>query len=387
MYPRIYKYLESNSFFLFGPRGSGKTSLLKSYLSPDKTFWFNFLDDELYQRLSAHPKLFEQVILQNCRPGQWIVCDEIQRVPGLLNYVHHLIEEKKFKFALTGSSARKLKRGGANLLAGRAFIDHLHPLTHRELGNDFSLIHTLQWGSLPSIFSFSSVPEKREYLRAYVSSYLRQEIKEEQIVRQIDPFLRFLEVAAQHNAKIINASKIGRASLTDSKTVLRFLEILQDTLMGTYLEPYHVSVRKIQSAKAKFYFFDLGIKRALEGSLDSTLTPPTNAYGEAFEHFIVLECLRLRDYMRSDDRYYYLRTKDDLEIDLIIRRSPREIWAVEINSATRVDPITVSRREKLVKDLKATRFIVVSQESTAYRLGTAEIMPWQEFLRELYPVT
>lgn len=337
--------------------------------------------------MSAHPKLFEQMILQNCRAGQWVVCDEVQRVPGLLNYVHHLIEEKKIKFALTGSSARKLKRGGANLLAGRAFLNHLHPLTSLELGQDFDLAHTLHWGSLPSLFSMSSDVEKREYLRSYVSSYLRQDIKEEQIVRQIDPFLRFLEVAAQHNAKIVNASKIGRDSLTDSKSVLRYFEILQDTLMGFYLEAYHSSVRKIQSAKAKFYFFDLGIKRALEGTLDSKLNPSTSAYCEAFEHFIILECLRLRDYARSEDRYSYLRTKDDLEIDLIIQRSPRELWAVEIKSSTRVDAVAVSRREKLVKDLKAKRFIVVSQEPVARREGMAEIIPWQEFLSELYPVS
>jgi predicted AAA+ superfamily ATPase len=218
-----------------------------------------------------------------------------------------------------------------------------------------------------------------------VASYLRQEIREEQVIRQVDPFLRFLEVAAQHNSKIVNASKIGRGSLTDTKAVLRYFEILQDTLMGFYLEPFHTSVRKIQTAKSKFYFFDLGVKRAIEGSLNSFLNPGTYSYGDAFEHFIVLECLRLRDYARSDDRFYYLRTKDDLEIDLIIQRSPKEIWAVEIKSSTRVDDVEVRKPEKLIEDLKAKRHIVVSQEPAARSVGKIEILPWAHFLRELYP--
>jgi len=377
--------MKNNSFFLFGPRGTGKTSFIQQNFSQENAFWFNFLDDELYQRLSRHPHLFEQMILQNSGEKKWVVCDEIQRIPGLLNYVHKLIEEKKIKFALTGSSARKLKRGGANLLAGRAFLNHMHPLSASELGEDFRLDDVFRWGSLPTLYSLQSDQEKREYLRAYVSTYLRQEIKEEQIVRQIDPFLRFLEVAAQQNAKILNASKIGRDSLCDSKAVLRYFEILQDTLMGFYLEPFHTSVRKIQSAKAKFYFFDLGVKRALEGSLDTLVTPGTYAFGEAFEHFIILECVRLRDYARSDDRFYYLRTKDDVEIDLLIQRSPRELWAVEIKSSDRVDPVDISKREKLVKDLKVKRFIVVSRETRARREGSADILPWAQFLDELYP--
>ncbi len=158
-------------------------------------------------------------------------------------------------------------------------------------------------------------------------------------------------------------------------------------LCKRYLEPFHTSVRKIQSAKSKFYFFDLGVKRALEGTLDSGLTPSTYAYGEAFEHFVLLECLRLRDYTRSNDRFYYLRTKDDVVIDLIIQRSPKEIWAVEIKSSERVDEVEVRKREKLVKDLNAKRFIVASRETRARREGTAEILPWQEFLNELYPTS
>jgi predicted AAA+ superfamily ATPase len=385
MYRRISNPLKSNSFFLFGPRGTGKTSLLKDIFSKESAFWINFLDDELFRQLSTHPAQFEGLILQNCKPGGWVVCDEIQRVPGLLNYVHKLIEEKNIKFALTGSSARKLKRGGANLLAGRAFLNHLHPLTTRELGDDFNLVDALNWGSLPRLFSLETVEEKKEFLRSYVASYVRQEIREEQVVRQVDPFLRFLEVAAQHNSKIVNASKIGRNSLTDTKAVLRYFEILQDTLMGFYLEPFHTSVRKIQSAKSKFYFFDLGVKRAIEGSLNSILSPGTYSYGEAFEHFIILECLRLKDYLRSDDRFYYLRTKDDVEIDLIIQRSPQEIWAVEIKSSTRVDDVEIRKPEKLMEDLGAKRHIVVTQESTARRIGKIEILPWAQFLNELYP--
>ncbi len=202
--------------------------------------------------------------------------------------------------------------------------------------------------------------------------------------RLILPFLRFLEVAAQHNGQIINASKIGRDSGTDFSAILRYFEILNDTLLGFYLEPYHRSVRKIQTSKAKFYFFDTGVKRALEGSFESLVVPQTYAYGKAFEHILISEVVRLKDYSRSEAKLYYLRTKDDLEIDLIIEKSKTEIWAVEFKSSTNVDQSEIKKIVPLAKDLGAKKTVVVSRESKKRNLEDFEIWPWQDFLGEVF---
>lgn len=386
MYKRSLKPLISNSFFLFGPRGVGKTSLLKEILPEGpNVYWFNLLDVVLSQRLMAHPETFVEMIPKHFGAKHWVVADEIQKLPQLLDYVHLLIEERKIKFALTGSSARKLKRGGANLLAGRALINHMHPLTSKELGDDFDLNFNLNWGSLPKVLEGRESEVKAEFLKTYVANYIHQEIKEEQIVRQLDPFVRFLEVAAQHNGSIINASKIGRDSMTDYSAVLRYFEILEDTLLGFFLDAHTQSVRKVQTTKSKFYFFDIGVKRAIEGSLGQNVRSGSYGYGQAFEHFFVLEAHRLRNYSRSTDKFSYIRTKDGIEIDLLVKRGNRELWAIEIKSSERVDEMEINRLLPLAEDLKADRFIVASREKQKRSLKGFEIWPWQDVLRELYP--
>ncbi len=326
------------------------------------------------------------MIPKNFGKGDWVVADEIQKIPELLNYVHMLIEERKISFALTGSSARKLKRGGANLLAGRAFLNNLHPLTYRELGADFDLDFVLNWGSLPKILELRPDPlALREYLRTYVAMYIQQEIKEEQVVRHLDPFLRFLEIAAQHNGNIVNASKIGRDSGTDYNAVLRYFEILSDTLLGFYLDPYHRSVRKIQTAKSKFYFFDVGVKKSIEGTLESQVMPRTYAYGKAFEHFFICEAFRLRDYSRSSAQFYYVRTKDDVEIDLLVEKNKNELWAIEIKSSENVDANETKKIIPLAKDLRVTKILVASREKHKRSFPDFEIWPWQDVLNELFP--
>lgn len=386
MYQRLCNPLLSNSFFVFGGRGTGKSTLLKGVLPPgEKIFWVNLLDSVLYQKLVARPNLFIEMIPKDFDQNCWVVADEIQRIPELLNLVHLLIEEKKIKFALTGSSARKLKKGLGNLLAGRAFLNFLYPLSYRELGNDFNLDKILNWGSLPKIFEYQDALSKSEYLKAYSANYLKEEIKEEQIVRQLDPFVRFLEVAAQMNGKVLNNAKIGREAQTDTKAIIRYFQILEDTLLGFFLEPFHHSVRKVQTSKAKFFLFDLGVKRALEGTLSSQIVPGTYAYGNAFEHFFILECKKLKDYLRLDDKLYYIRTKDDVEIDLIIERPKKEIIAIEIKSSTNVDVNDLKNSLLLAHDLKAKRFIVASNEKVKRTVSGIEIMPWRDVLEELYP--
>lgn len=288
------------------------------------------------------------------------------------------------KFALTGSSARKLKRGAANLLAGRAFVNHLHPLTHLELQDSFDLQKILRWGSLPKIFAFESEIEKSEFLKSYINTYLKEEINEEQLVRKMTPFVKFLSVAAQSNGTILNISKIARDSGTDDSAAERYFEILTDTLIGYYLEPFHFSVRKHQSKKSKFYFFDLGVQRALSQSLSLDILPGTYAYGRAFEHFILLELFRLRDYYRKDYQFSYLRTKDDLEIDVIIERPGEKTILLEIKSSEHVDAVEIEKLRRLKKDLEPCELWVASREKQLRNNGLAEIGPWQEFIKRLF---
>ncbi|MCB0370767.1 MAG: DUF4143 domain-containing protein, partial [Bdellovibrionales bacterium] len=226
--------------------------------------------------------------------------------------------------------------------------------------------------------------EKKEILKTYVAIYLRQEIKEEQVVRQLDPFLHFLEVAAQHNGKVINSSKISRESGVEVSSVIRYFEILIDTLIGFYLEPFHTSIRKVQTAKAKFYFFDIGVKRSLENSLESKVVPQSYAYGNNFEHFFILECIRLNDYCRTSLKFYYLLTKDGVEIDLIIQFPDKTLWCIEIKSSTTVDEAGFTYATKLAKDIKAKKFIIVSNELESRKTDTLEIHHWKKVLEMLF---
>jgi predicted AAA+ superfamily ATPase len=375
--------LKSNSFFLFGPRGTGKSSLLKSIFNSKKCFWIDLLNEDVFKEYLLRPELLKERLIG--KNFNWVIIDEVQRIPSLLNYVHYIIEDNKTKkiktkFALTGSSARKLKRGGANLLAGRAFINNIHPLTFSELENDFDLSTVLSWGSLPKVMQFKKKIEKREFLLAYVNTYLKEEIREEQIVRNFEPFLSFLEVAAQANGEIINQSKIGRDSGNSPKAVERYFEILFDTLNGFYLPAYHTSVRKKTIQSSKFYFFDLGVKRAIENTLDVPLRNATYSFGKAFEHFFILECIRLNDYLRKNYKFSYLKTKDGVEIDLVIVRPGKKTFFIEIKSRNKIDESEFGSQIKLINDLNEKFLYVVSLEKVSRELPTLKILPWQEAL-------
>src|SRR3989338_70259 len=266
MYKRLCNPLKSNSFFLFGARGTGKTTLIRSMLGNENVFWIDLLDKNEEDRYARNPSLLYGEVQAKAETISWVVIDEVQKVPPLLDTVHRIIETKEFKaptFALTGSSARKLKHGGANLLAGRAFVNSLHPLTILEYGNDYGEDFVLNWGSLPKIFSFNENNERQEFLRAYGLTYLKEEVWAEHLVQELEPFRKFLEVAAQTNSEIISYSKIARDINVHENTVKKYFQILEDTWLGFLLEPYSKSVRKRLRKNPKFYFFDLGVKRAL----------------------------------------------------------------------------------------------------------------------------
>ena len=307
MYRRQLSPLKDNSFFLFGSCGTGKSSLLREILeNRTDCIKFDLLETDTEKKLARKPESLKKLITARETPPCWVIIDEIQKAPALLDVVHSLIESTKIKFALTGSSARKLKRGAANLLAGRAFVFHLYPLTHSELGDDFQLNQALLWGTLPKIYDLDTDEQKELFLTSYADTYIREEIISEQLVRNITPFRHFIEIAAQSNGEIINYSKIARDIRVEDTTVKNYFEILEDTHIAFRLPGYSESVRKQQTKAPKFYLFDTGVKRAMEEFQISKLPEGSSQYGKAFEHFIILECVRLNDYYRRKYKFSYL---------------------------------------------------------------------------------
>ncbi len=384
MYQRIINISNSNSFFLFGPRGSGKSTLLSQLYQDKDTFWVDLLDPDEEAEYQLHPgHLIEKWLGRSPRP-EWIVIDEVQKVPKLLDLVHLGIEKYGIRFALTGSSARKLKHGASNLLAGRAFVFHLHPLTASELGKDFTINHALQWGTLPKVFSFTSAIDKKRFLKSYALTYLKEEIQLEQFVRKIEPFRKFLDVAAQSNGEILNFARLAREAGIDQKSVERYFELLSDTLIGFYLEAYGTSVRKRQMKKPKFYFFDTGVCRALQNLLDVPPAPKTYGYGKCFEHYVILECIRLNDYYEKNFRFAYLRTKDGVEIDLVIERPGDSPVLVEIKSASTIDPADLHSLKGLRDSFKNPLCIVLCNEKDVRIKDGIHIYPWLEGLSRIF---
>ncbi len=385
MLRRTQKLNNSHSLFLFGARGTGKTTLLKKLFEKKKEILrIDLLTDRDEELFGRHPDELSSIL----KSGKYkkVIVDEIQKSPKLLDVIHKCIEaHKNIQFVMTGSSARKLRRGSANLLAGRAFVHYLYPFTHGELADKFSLDENLNFGSLPKIFDYQNVEDKKDFLKSYARTYLKEEIQMEQIVRKINHFRNFLEIAAQINGQIINYSKIAREVDIDDKTVVQYFQILEDTLIGIFLPPYHRSVRKQQMASPKFYFFDLGVKKALERSLDSPAVPSTFAFGQAFEHFIILECHRLNEYFKTDYRFYYLKDKQGLEIDLIIDRGKKEPILVEIKSSrniTGTDVKTLSKISSCWDQPCETQ--LWSCEEHEKMIGEITCLPWKTALNKIW---
>ncbi len=315
--------------------------------------------------------------------SDWIVIDEIQKIPKLLDVVHQGIETHKIKFGITGSSARKLRRGTSNLLGGRASEFHLHPITHVEIGNDFNLLAYLCWGGLPEIFSLDQ-QEKERALYSYVSTYLKEEILVEQIIRKIEPFRKFLEVAAQMNGKVLNYSKISRDSGVEEKSVARYYQILDDTLIGFFLEPYHHSIRKRQSQKAKFYFFDCGVTRALQNTLPLELSEQTIAFGDLFEQFIILEFIRLNDYYETRYKFSYLLTKDGVEIDLIVERPGKAAALVEIKSTSTNREEDMVNLKSISNEFKKADCYVLNNSTMSTEILGVRFVNWKVGIQEIF---
>ncbi len=375
---------ETHSFFLFGARGTGKSTLLNQLFPKEFCLKLDLLDDETAERFSRRPNELMDIVHGLSDEVTHVIIDEIQKIPKLLDVVHSLIEEKKKIFVMTGSSARKLKRGAANLLAGRAFVHHLFPFSCFELGNSFDLMNVLSYGSLPKIFELQDDVEKKQFLMSYAHTYLKEEILTEQLIRKLDPFRRFLEVSAQCNGKIINYSNIARDVGVDDKTVQQYFEILEDTLIGFFLEPFQHSFRKRLSLKPKFYYFDTGVVRSLGRLLSVPLIPHTSYFGEVFEHYVIIECIKLANYFKSEYRFSYLQTKDDAEVDLIVERPGLPILFIEIKSAERVEQEKLRSFNTLCQDFGACESVCFSRDPYAKQMGNILVLPWQEGLKRFF---
>lgn len=384
MIPRLLELPTEQSILLFGPRGTGKSTLLHAIFPLKETHWINLLDLEEEQHFSSQPNDLIAIVKSLPETVSYVVIDEIQKIPSLLDVVHLLIESTNKKFILTGSSARKLKRGGANLLAGRAFVYHLFPFSFLELKEQFDLNSALRFGTQPKVITCPKESDKIRYLLTYASTYLKEEIAAEQLVKKLPPFRRFLEVAAQSNGKIVNYANIARDTKLTDVTVSEYFSILEDTLLGFFLEPFQSSFRKRLSQKPKFYFFDTGVVRALSRTLSIPLLPQTTAYGEVFEHFVITEAIKLASYFFPEFRFSYLRTKDDAEIDLIVERPGEPLLCIEIKSASFVGEEALTMFSTLTADLPESEAVCFCCERTAKRYGHVSILPWQEGLKKYF---
>ena len=385
-YDRLCKPLLSNSFFLFGARSTGKTSLLRELfrdLPATEVYRLDLLDLEVEQRLALNPGLLAAEIA--LKKPRWVIIDEVQKLPALLNTVHAIIENPQLagtRFALTGSSARKLKRSGVNLLAGRSFVNHLFPLTHLELGADFNLHQALEWGTLPKVTLLDSAREKAAFLRAYTTTYLKEEIWAEHIIDKLDPFRKFLPVCAQMSGEVLNFAAIAKDVGVHDKTIKSYYQILEDTLLGFALEPYHRSLRKRQKKAAKFFLFDTGVARALQGSLRVGLAPGGFDYGKAFEQWLIGEFHRLSSYQEDDATFSYIGT-DSSEIDLIIERPGCPTALIEIKSSARATFADAKHLLGYRKEFPAAACYVLSQDPVARREDGVDFLPWAQGLQSL----
>src|SRR6266508_1492806 len=314
--------IRRKSHFLFGPRQTGKSFLIRHTLPGVRLY--DLLDHATYLALSQQPGRIAEELTATDRV---VVIDEIQRLPELLNEVHRLIEEHGTKFLLTGSSARKLRRGGVNLLVGRARIKYLHPLTARELGRHFDLTRAVARGTLPSIY-FSDDPEAD--LAAYAGSYLQQEIVAEGATRNVPAFSRFLRVAAQCNGTIVNFTNVANDAQVPRTTVYEYFEILKDTLVLHELPAWRKSKKRKPLASSKFYFFDVGVTATLQGR---RLRPRTPEFGEGIETYLMHELIAHRDYVSGEPLSYW-RSTSGFEVDFIIG----DHTAIEVKAKETVSP-------------------------------------------------
>lgn len=382
--PRLLACPE-RSFFLFGPRGTGKSTWLKHVLP--KAPRFDLLDAALYLELSRDPHRLEAMV--GDRPARsWVILDEIQKVPALLDEVHRLMEDRRWRFALCGSSARKLRRGGANLLAGRAITLNMEGFSAVELGRAFDLSHAIEWGLLP--FVHQALSHSADILAAYLNTYLKEEIREEGLVRNVPPFVRFLTIAGQLNGQAVNGQNISREAAVARATVDTYFAILSDTLLGHFLPPWRPGLKVRESAHPKFYWFDPGVARAAAGLLHYSADRLWQ--GTAFETLVFHELRVYNEISRKHRSISYYRTAAGVEVDFIIETAkrrpstPPSVVAIEVKRAEKWDRTWEKplRNLSALPGIKVERMIGVYSGSRIYQFDQVDVMPAADFFRSLH---
>lgn len=370
----LVQLLQKKSYFLFGPRGTGKSWLIRKQKRPDWLMVDLLHSDELLE-LSARPSVLREKVV--AAKAKLVVIDEIQRVPLLLNEVHSLIEEQNARFLLTGSSARRLKKEHANLLGGRAWEARLFPLIARELGQTFELEKALRYGTLPAVYTSE---DPHEELRAYVSVYLKEEIQQEGWVRNLPPFSRFLTAAAATSGELLNYASIGSDSQVPATTVREYYQILDDTLIGGLLDPWTRSKKRKAIMTGKFYFFDTGILHQLMGIKGAALERNSPTFGKAFEHWMIMELRAWLSYTRRDEALTFWRTDTRHEVDVLIG----DHTAIELKASKKVSMRDARGLLALREENQFRNYIVVSTDPSVRQEDQILFLPWQEFLHRLW---
>lgn len=358
------------SLFLFGPRQTGKSTLVK-HAFPEATS-YSLLDSDTFLALSARPSLLREQLDPD--PGV-VVIDEIQKLPLLLDEVHWLIEERGIRFVMTGSSARKLHRGGVNLLGGRARSRSLHPFVALELGDDFDLLRALNRGLLPSVY-FSDSPG--EDLKAYAGDYLTQEIAAEGLTRNVPAFSRFLEVAVACHGQLINYSSVASDAQVPRTTVHEYFRILSDTLIGCELPAWRETVRRKPIVTPKFYFFDVGVVAYLSGR--GRVRPRSSGFGAAFEGYIFHELKSYVDYRTVGCPLAFWRSKSGFEVDFILG----DKCAIEVKAKANIAERDLRSLRALKEEASFAHYIVVSDEERPRVTDGVHVLPWRVFLERLW---
>ena len=374
-----------HSFFLFGARGTGKSTWLREVLPGARHF--DLLETALQLELTADPGRLEALV-GNVDAGQWVVLDEVQKIPRLLDEVHRLMETRGWRFALCGSSARQLKRGGADLLAGRALTLNMEAFSFAELGGSFELEAAIEWGLMPVVYGKGGLAP--EILSAYVGTYLREEIKEEGAVRRFAPFVRFLAVAGMLNGQVLNTQNIATEAQVPRSTVDGYFELLVDTLLGFPLPAYRPGLKVREVARPKFYWLDPGVARACAGLLRDALA--ADWHGTALETLIFHE-LRVWNAAAGKHRpISYYQTGGGAEIDFVVETRKRQSGAtpqvvcIEVKHATRWK----RQWERAMRDMASSSDIEVARQigvyrgNRRYRFGEVDVLPVEEFLHELH---
>lgn len=362
-----------DSVLLLGPRGTGKSYWIEQNLP--NALVFNLLKTETYKEFLANPSRIEKRIPPDFK--DWVVIDEVQKIPELLNEVHRLIESKGYKFFLTGSSVRKLKRDGANLLAGRALEYQMHPLTYQELGKEFSFETALTLGLLPKIYNSEN---PKHYIETYIDTYLQEEIFQEGLVRKLGDFSRFLEVASFSQGEILNISEVAREAGINQKTVASYFELVEDLLIGFRLPIFMKKAQRQLIAHPKFYFFDVGVYRAIRpmGPLDS----PSQIDGHSLETLFLQHLLALNDYGRLGYKFYYWRTRGGLEVDLI-GYGENGFFAIEIKRKRNLSGQDFRGLRAFGADYpQAKLYLFYGGEVPEYH-GNITVLPFNEALKKI----